>query len=303
MTDRGSVPQFKGSTVRSIDIVGCGKVGRTLGRLWTERDVLEVRSVLNRSPERGAEAAEFVGAGRAVTSYDQLDRADLMMLSTPDEAIGACCDDLCRAGAVEPGMILFHTSGSVPSSVLEPARALGAAVAGVHPVRSFADPVAAAESFTGTYCAIEGDAEACRALGEVFEPLGAKLFEVDPAQKAIYHAATVVVCNYLVALMEVGLRCFDRSGVPRETAREIIEPIVRGTVENVFRLGPAAALSGPIARGEASVVAGQREALAQWDEQVRRVYDALGHVAADLAAAAGRADPAALEEIRRVLDT
>jgi len=289
--------------VRSINIIGCGHVGRTLGRLWTERNVLTVRSVFNRSPERGAEAVAFIGAGRAVTGFEELEHADLVMISTPDEAIEGCCAELCRASAVGDGVILFHLSGSVPSSVLQPARARGATIASVHPVRSFADPSAAAESFAGTYCAIEGDAEACRVLREVFEPIGAKLFEVDPAQKPIYHAATVVVCNYLVALMEVGLRCFDQSGVPRETAREIIEPIVRGTVENVFRLGPARALSGPIARGEASVVAGQREALARWDEQVRRVYDALGRVAAELAAAAGRADPAALEEIRRLLDT
>lgn len=288
--------------MRSINIIGCGHVGRTLGRLWAAQNVLAVRSVFNRSPQRGAEAVAFVGAGRAVTRYDDLEPADLVMLSTPDEAIAACCVELCRAGAVGEGVILFHTSGSVPSAVLEPARAAGATIASVHPVRSFADPGAAAESFAGTYCAIEGDAEACRVLGEVFEPLGAKLFEVDPSQKAIYHAATVVVCNYLVALMEVGMRCFERSGVPRETARQIIDPIVRGTVENVFRLGPARALSGPIARGEPSVVARQCEALGGWDATVRRVYKDLGLVAVELAATQGTAKPEALAAIRRVLE-
>jgi len=287
--------------VRSINIIGCGHVGKTLGRLWAERNVLEVRSVFNRSPARGAEAVGFVGAGRAVTSFEELEPAELVMVSTPDEAIAACCAELCRAGAVGEGAILFHTSGSVPSSVLEPAKARGATIASVHPVRSFADPSAAAESFAGTYCAIEGDGEACRVLREVFESIGGKLFEVDPAQKAIYHAATVMVCNYLVALMEVGLRCFERSGVPRETARQIIEPIVRGTVENVFRLGPARALSGPIARGEPSVVARQCEALGAWDAAVQRIYKDLGLVAVELAAAQGAAKPEALAAIRKAL--
>jgi len=287
--------------VRSINVIGGGKVGRTLGRLWTERNVLEVRSVFSRSPARGAQAVEFIGAGRAVTSCGELGPADFVMLSTPDEAIGPCCRELCRAGAVKEGMVLFHPSGSLPSAVLEPAKARGAKIASVHPVKSFADPAAAAETFAGTFCGIEGNAEACRVLRAVFEQIGAEIFEVDPEHKPIYHAATVLVSNYLVALTEVGLRCFERAGVCRETAIEVFEPIVRGTVDNVFRLGPARALTGPIARGEQTVVEKQCEALGGWDESVQRIYRDLGLVAVELAAAQGAADREALAAIRRAL--
>ena len=82
---------------------------------------------------------------------------------------------------------------------------------------------------------------------------------------------------------------------------DIIEPLVTGTVENFFKLGPAGALTGPIARGEQSVVATQCKALGHWDEEIQRIYKSLGRVAVELSAAAGNADPDALATIEAML--
>ena len=138
-------------------------------------------------------------------------------------------------------------------------------------------------------------------LDAALQRCGAVTFAVKPELKTIYHAATVVVCNYLVALMEVGLRCFEQAGLPRETALKVIEPIVTGTVDNVFRLGPVQALTGPIARGEQAVVETQCEALARRDEQIEGIYRGLGRVAVELSAAQGNASPEALAAIEEVL--
>ncbi len=287
--------------VRTINVIGCGKVGRTLARLWTEHNVLEVRSVLNRSLQSGRQAVEFVGGGRAIESYAELETADIVMVSTPDEVIQQCCGQLCRAGIIQQGVVVFHCSGSLPSELLALARERGASIASVHPVRSFADPTAAVETFAGTYCALEGDRQACEVLCDVLHRCGAKTFHVQPELKTIYHVATVVVCNYLVALMEVGLRCFEKAGLPRETAIEVMQPIVTGTITNVFKLGPVRALTGPIARGELSVVARQCQALGQWDQEIQRIYEGLGLVALELSSAQGNTNPDALAAIRKTL--
>jgi len=288
--------------MKTINVIGCGNVGKTLSRLWTRHRVFKVQSILNRSLESGLRAVQFVGSGRAVRDYAQLERADLVMISASDEAIRACCEQLCLAGILEEGVIVFHLSGSLPSTLLEPAGAEGALVASVHPVKSFADPLRAVETFAGTFCAVEGDPQACEAIRGALDPCGATTFPVDPHFKTVYHAATVVVSNYLVALMEVGLRCFEKAAIPRETAIEIIRPIATGTLDNVFELGTVAALTGPIARGESSVVARQGEALAKWDEAIRSVYGSLGQIAVELSAAQGHADPEALAAIKRMLE-
>jgi predicted short-subunit dehydrogenase-like oxidoreductase (DUF2520 family) len=174
-------------------------------------------------------------------------------------------------------------------------------VASLHPVKSFADPNLAVSTFEGTYCALEGDPEACAILEEALAPCGARTFPVVPHFKTIYHAAPVFASNYLVALVEVGLRCFAKAGVPRETALAILEPLVAGTLNNVFRLGPAPALTGPIARGEPCVVADQARALGHWDENLQEIYLRLGHIALDLATAQGQVGPEDLAAIKNSL--
>ena len=257
--------------VKTINVIGCGNVGKTLSRLWTLHHIFEVRAVLNRSLESGLRAVDFVRSGRAIKSYAQLQKADVVMVSASDESIEGCCRQLCRSGILEPGVVVFHCSGSLPSTLLEPARSQGASVASLHPVKSFADPATAVETFAGTFCALEGDREACDLLRNALHRSGAITFDLHPELKTIYHAGTVLVCNYLVALMEVGLRCFQEAGLDRETAMAVIEPIVTGTIDNVFRLGPVRALTGPIARGERSVVERQSDALGRLDERIQRV--------------------------------
>ena len=106
-----------------LNVIGCGKVGRTLARLWSRRRVFHVQAILNRTIESGAAAAEFVGAGHAVSSYAELQEADLVMISAADEAIEDCCRRLCDAEVLGEGTIVFHCSGSLASSILEPAGA------------------------------------------------------------------------------------------------------------------------------------------------------------------------------------
>ena len=288
--------------MRTLNIIGCGSVGRTLGRLWIGNDVLEVQSVLNRSVERAVQATDFMGGGRAVASWEELEPAELCMIATSDDSIEDCCRELAGTGILRPGDIVFHCSGSMPSTVLAPAEQQGALIAGLHPVKSFADPASSVETFPGTWCAVEGDARAIETLCGLVRKCGAQTFEIQPEFKAVYHAATVFVCNYFIALMEVGRRCFEKAGVPRETALEIMQPIVNGTAANLFRLGPAQALTGPIARGEEKVVTRQHAALADWDASLAELYRRLGTVTCDLSAEQGTADAGALERIREMLD-
>jgi predicted short-subunit dehydrogenase-like oxidoreductase (DUF2520 family) len=287
--------------VNTLNVIGCGRVGKTLARLWTEHNVFVVRCVLNTSPDSASRAVDFIGAGRAAAGYDQLEQAELFMISAPDHAIPACCRQLCRTGLLHRGVVVFHCSGSLSSTVLEPAQRHDAWIASAHPVKSFVEPQVAVKTFAGTFCALEGDPQACEVLCDALQRCGAIPFLVAPQGKTIYHAATVFVCNYLAVLMEVGLRCFEQAGVGRETAVKAAEPLIRGTLDNLIKLGPTRALTGPIARGEVSVVARQVEALGHWDAQIRDLYRTLGQLALELSAAQGNADTDSLAAIRALL--
>lgn len=288
--------------MKTLNVIGAGRVGRTLASLWHKEHTFAIRDVLNGTLRSAQAAVAFIGGGHAVSAPGEMRAADLWMLTLPDDGIARCAGALGTSGLLRAGDIVFHCSGALPSQVLERAATGGALMASVHPLKSFADPRDAARTFAGVHCAAEGDAAALDILRPAFESIGARVSGIDPAFKTIYHAASVIVCNDLVALMEAGLRCYGKSGIVRETALAMMEPLVRETVDNVFRLGTAQSLTGPVARGDHAVVAQQVEALETWDARIGAIYRELGAVALDLAREQGGADAEALDRLHDILD-
>ena len=156
-----------------INIVGCGKLGRTLARLWTQHGSLAIQDILNRRPEHSKSALEFIGAGRAVNQFADLQPAQYTLIGAGDDQINGCCEQLAATGVLRPGDIVFHCSGALPASALIAARARGALIASAHPLASFADPAQLAHRFAGTWCTLEGDEAALATLERQFANIGA----------------------------------------------------------------------------------------------------------------------------------
>lgn len=268
---------------KTLSIIGCGNVGKTLGRLWTVNQAFQLQDVLNRSLSSTQRAISFIGRGRAVESYANLQPADIYLIGASDDQIVNCCEELARTGLLSASTIVFHCSGALPSSALQPARQHGAAVASIHPVRSFASPEQLVGDFAGTYCGMEGDPRALEVLQQGFSAIGARLVKIDEDFKIIYHSAAVFASNYLVTLLDVALEAYVASGIPRDSALDMLGPLVQKTVENVLHLGPAEALTGPIARGDMNTAVKQYHAVSGWNPQYGELYRQLGRLTAQLA--------------------
>jgi predicted short-subunit dehydrogenase-like oxidoreductase (DUF2520 family) len=262
-----------------LNIVGAGHVGRVLGRLFAARGQFDVQDVLTRSLASAQDAVAFIGAGRAVHEVPALRPARVWMLAVGDDQIEPVCAQLAKAGLLA-GAVVFHCSGAKSSAAL---CSDGAATASVHPVRSFADPQAVADAFDGTFCGIEGEAEALTLLTPAFEAIGARLVPIDAAAKTVYHAASVFASNYLTTVMDAALRAYQAAGIPPDVARALAAPLATETLANILRLGPEAALSGPIARGDMATVARQQQAVTGWDPATGQLYKALAEATVDLA--------------------
>jgi predicted short-subunit dehydrogenase-like oxidoreductase (DUF2520 family) len=268
---------------KTLSIIGCGNLGKTLGRLWVNTGSVALQDVLNRSTESAAQAVAFIGAGRPVSSFMELRPADIFLVACPDDQIEACCDALAKTGILMPGTVVFHCSGALRATALAAAANQGAFIASIHPIRSFAVPEQVARSFSGTCCGAEGDAGAIAILEGIFSAIGAALVPIDAEAKAVYHAAAVFASNYLVTILDVALDAYVKSGVPRDTALRLMEPLVRETVDNAFRLGPDEALSGPIARGDVKTVVRQYRAVKIWNKRRGALYKLLGKLTSEIA--------------------
>ena len=285
----------------TLNIIGPGRVGRALGALLQRAGSCAVQDVLSAETATAEAAVAFIGAGRAVRVLRDMRAADLWLLTPPDAAIAPVAAALAAAGCVRKSDITFHCSGALSSAVLAPLAAAGAKTASVHPLKSFADPAMAVQTFSGTYCAVEGDPAALAVLTPLFERLGARVSFIDPAGKTLYHAASVLVCNDLTALMEAGLRAYEGAGIERATAQAMMEPLVRETIDNIFALGTTRALTGPVARGDAGTVAAHIAELRQVSPQALGAYVAMARLTADRALAAGMLRPDAAETLLDVL--
>ena len=269
-------------TGMTFNIIGAGHVGQVLARLLVERAGWQLQDVCNRSLKSSAAAVDFIGSGRALAHLADLSPAAVTLLGVNDDQIIPCCEQLAQGGSID-NAILFHCSGALPSTVMQAARSRHCLLASVHPIRSFADPVQALAQFEGTFCGIEGDAAALDVLQPALASIGARGVAIDAAAKTLYHAAAVFACAYLNSLIDIALRTWQAAGIAPEQARELAQPLAQQTLDNIFRMGPAQALSGPIARGDWNTVARQHAALTAWDPAVGQLYQVLAEHTAELA--------------------
>lgn len=287
--------------MKTLNIIGSGRVGRACGRMWAQARVFEIRDVLTRSRASAAEGVKFIGAGHAVGRLGEMRDADVWMIATRDDAIVPSAVTLAASGKIAPDDIVFHMSGATPSADLKPVRERGALVASVHPIKTFTEAEFAVQTFPGTFCSAEGDVGALAVLRPAFEKIGARLLDIAPELKPVYHAGGVFACNYLVALIEVALRAHERAGIPRKASLTALEPMVRETVDAIFDKGPEIALTGPISRGDAVAVGRQLSMVQNWDPEIGALYRGLGFIAVALAEAGGRLDAARAADLRAVL--
>lgn len=270
-----------GVNMLRVNIIGVGKVGQTLLSLIADRPDMAVLDVLSgrRTTARGT--VKDFGAGRAVGTLDQMRTADLWVLSVPDDQVAGVAAELARArsGQNDNAPVAMHCSGFLASDALAPLRPLGWQVASCHPVLSFADPDIAARQFPGTCCAIEGDAPAAAMVSDVITKWQGVPFPVSPDHKPLYHAAAVFSNNFTTVLQGLAMRAWQDAGVPDDIAARLCAGLLSGTAESVARLGPAAALTGPAARGDTEVLRQQEAAVAAWSLEAGALYAAMSQMA------------------------
>jgi predicted short-subunit dehydrogenase-like oxidoreductase (DUF2520 family) len=288
--------------LKKLSIIGSGKVGSALGHLWHKQAVFTIGDVLNRSQGSSRLACERIGSGTALGTMNDLQAANVFMIAAPDDQITRLCKALCASSVLRRGDVVFHCSGALSSMELDSATQLGASVASVHPVKTFIDSERAASSFKGTHCAIEGGELAVSLLKPAFGAIGGRLFNIEADAKLTYHAASVFACNYLTALLEVSAQAYEQAGLDRETAMQLMQPLVQDTIDNIFEKGTQQALTGPVARGDIAMVSKQLEALTQWNAKYAELYQSLGVVALSLAQLPNRGMAPNHETLVQLLD-
>ena len=283
-----------------VGIIGAGVLGSALARALAARGH-PVVAVASRRFEGARALAEAVGAEAVPSAHEVAANADLTLLTLPDDQIGPVAAEVARAGGWGPGKAAVHTSGALDRSVLAPAAERGAWTGGLHPLLAAADPDQALQALEGSWFGVEAEPPLFGVLETLVQRLGGRSLRVPGAAKEVYHLAAALAANGAVALFALAVDLIERAGIPGAEASRALVPLLRGSVENLERLGLPRALTGPIARGDHGTLLRHLEALGREAPELTALYCGLGRRMVGLALARGSLDEAGARRILRTL--
>nr|WP_221220034.1 DUF2520 domain-containing protein [Mycolicibacterium sp. BK634] len=267
-----------------VGIVSAGRVGTALGvALERAEHVVVACSAISTTSRRLAERR--LPDTEILPVLDVADRAELLLLTVPDSELPGLVNGLAATGAVHRGTIVVHTSGANGVGILTPLAEQGCVPLAIHPAMTFTgadeDIVRLADSCFGVTAADEIGYAIAQSL--VLE-IGGEPFGVREDSRTLYHAALAHASNHLVTVLADALDALRASlsgqellgqelvvDAPGGLAERIIGPLARAALENTLQRGQAA-LTGPVARGDAAAVAGHLAALDHVDSELAQAY-------------------------------
>lgn len=261
-----------------ISIVGAGRVGKTLGKCLREQG-WRIAAVVTRSSGTAQAAVRAIGGGKAYGSLTpEVPTADIVLVSAPDTAIASVANALAQMGGKAwRGRVALHASGALDRTVLAPLARLGASTGSLHPMQTFSGR--GVPKLEGIIFAVEGAARARQAGRAIARTLGGVPLTVPSASKTAYHAAGALAAGHALGLIEAATQILMRVGFPRRRAVQTLLPLTRQMLDNFERLGPRAAWTGPVARGDYARVASHMKALRTFPPEFRQTYAALTRLA------------------------
>jgi predicted short-subunit dehydrogenase-like oxidoreductase (DUF2520 family) len=238
-----------------------------------------IGAVVTRNQSSARRAVRFIGAGTALVGLSRRVLASTcILIATPDGAIEEIANELARIGGQDlQGQVVLHTSGAMDSGVLHAARSFGASVGSMHPLQTFNGVTV--PPLEGKVFAIEGDPMAVRTARKMARALGAAPSQIDARNKPLYHAAGALAAGHTLVVVEAAIQLLMSLGMKRSEAMRALLPMTKQVLQNYERLGPRAAWTGPLARGDYEVVAKHLNVLQQYSPEYRDAYDALNRLA------------------------
>ncbi|MGQ4516991.1 DUF2520 domain-containing protein [Streptomyces sp. DW26H14] len=281
----------------TVGVVGAGRVGPALAAslaLAGHRPVA-VSAVSDASRRR---AAELLPDVPVVTPADVLARAELVLLTVPDDALPGLVEGLAQTGAVRPGQLLVHTSGRYGARVLDPALRAGALPLALHPAMTFTGTSVDVQRLAGCSFGVTAPEELRLAAQALVIEMGAEPEWIAEESRPLYHAALAIGSNYLVTLVAQAMELLRTAGV--EAPDKMLGPLLGAALDNALRSGDAA-LTGPVARGDAGTVAAHVAELRRHAPGAVAGYLAMARTTADRALANGLLKAELAEDLLGVL--
>ena len=255
-----------------VALIGPGRVGTLLAMAGARAGWRVAAVAGGREVSRTSLAARVAGLRIFADPAEAVVDADLVLLTVPDDVIAAVVDGLVRADALVPEQRVVHVAGSRGLDVLRRAQLAGAQVAACHPAMTIPAGADDPDLLVGVAWAVTA-APADRAWAdELVVALGGDPHQVADDARVTYHAALTLASNAVGAAVVAARRLLLAARV--EDPEAFLGPLAHASVDNAATTG-AAALTGPIVRGDIGTVAAHLDRLAADLPELLPAYRAL----------------------------
>ena len=281
----------------TLGFIGAGRVGTGLASGFA-RAGMNVVAIASRTSASAQKLAKRVRGARACAPQEVVDRADIAFLTVPDDAIEGLASSLrWREGAA-----CVHCSGAADLDVLKKPVADGALAGGFHPLHMFGEAGEPSAALAGSSIALAGPDALVQRLARLARALDARPLRLPEGGRALYHAAANFSGAFVIALVQEAIALWGKLGIAETDALAALLPLLRGTADNVEKLGAAGGLGSAIARGDAGTIRRHLDVLARQAPDSLELYRILSLRTIPLALAKGTLEPAAAKEIAALLE-
>lgn len=284
-------------------IIGAGRVGCSLGIALKHKGFspMGVYSKSYSSSEFLSKALNVPGRNDFLTA---IELADVIFITVNDSDIRKVSEYIAYEIPHElvKGKTFIHCSGVATSEELQALAEQDTVVASLHPLQTFPNKETGWVNFDNIYFSFEGDKRAIPTARQIVDGFDSRMIFLSKEDKALYHAAACILSNYTVTLANLASDIFDAIGIKKEEGIRAMMPLLKTTVDNIYKYGAIQAITGPISRGDTETVKKHLDGFGKKGVPIGQVYKQLGKRTVRIAYEKGVIDDAATLEMTQLLD-
>ena len=251
-----------------IGFIGAGKVGFTLGKYLSQNDK-NLTGYYSRNIKSAKEAASFTNSKCFESIEDLVKECDTIIITTPDGEIKNVWDSIKKLPITDK--IICHCSGSLSSKVFSDINNHKAYGYSIHPMFAISDKYNSYKDLNKAFITIEGSEKYLLKIKEYIEGFGNKAQIISWENKAMYHLASVVVSNHVIALAELGNELLIKCGFSEKEAINALYPLMLNNIKNIGEKGIRESLTGPIERGDSETIIRHMNCLNEEDKELYKL--------------------------------
>lgn len=286
-----------------ICVVGAGKVGSALTIALNDK-LYQVNCLIDRNKRKLRDLSKVISKYQysSITS-EIIEKHDIFFIAVQDKNIAGIVKEIENSGKGIGDKIFIHLSGALSSDILKVKGIRKTNIASFHPIQTFNDISRSDNGYlTGIYFGIEGGSNAKTFLKKVVKSFGSDYIEVNPRQKYLYHAGSVIASNFLVAYMDAVETIIRKAGIRNKNAYKIYSAIITQTLDNIDKKGVRKSLTGPVERNDTEVLERQIKAIRKNTPELTGFYLEMSRLTAGVALKKGSLNRKQYRNLINIID-